>query len=63
MTTTKTVTLYAEQVDLPLLRWQAARLAEIQAYLTTGEPHARAEEWPEAIEGVLNLLAALQVRQ
>ena len=48
----------APRVDLDLLRDQADRLAEIQDYLLRAD--ANAEEWHAALEGVLNLLAALR---
>lgn len=49
----------ADGVDRRLLQWQIAKLAEIQAFLTTGETSSDGDYWPEAIEGLLNLLASL----
>jgi len=46
-------------IDRALLRRQAVCLAEIQAFLTAGDTSPHADEWFEALEGVLNLLAAL----
>lgn len=55
----KTVTVTAHNVDLTLLRHQSRSLAEIAAFLTDGEPSPNAEDWPDAIEGLQNLIAAL----
>lgn len=56
-------TITVDHVDLDLLRRQQVALAEVQAWLTTGEPQPAAERWPEAIEGILNLLAAVRVKE
>jgi hypothetical protein len=55
----KTHTVTIERVSDPDLRRQTKALTEIMAYLSTGEESPNAEDWPEAIEGLLNLLAAI----
>lgn len=56
-------TLTAVRVDMDLLRRQTSALSEIQQYLLHGDASPTAEDWPEAIEGILNLLAGLQRRE
>ena len=52
-------TIVLDKIDDELLKQQTKALTEIMAYLSTGEESPDAEDWPEAIEGLLNLLAAI----
>lgn len=56
---TKTITI--KNVDLTLLKTQQDRLSEVLAYLSafSSISATNAEDWPEAIEGILNLLASI----
>jgi len=49
------ITMY--KVDPDLLARQIARLAEIRDHLLTGTPYPTADDWPDALDGILAMLA------